>query len=309
MEILRTPEENFADLPDYPFEPHYCELNWQGRKLRMHYLDEGESQAPAILMLHGEPSWSFLYRKMIPIFVAAGFRAIAPDLIGFGRSDKPDCRDAYTYQNHVDWLRSGLDSMTLTAPVHLFCQDWGGLLGLRIAGEEPDRFASIAAANTFLPTGDQPPGKAFLQWREYSQNAPEFNSGGIVAAACSRGVSKAVQAAYDAPFPSDRYKAGARAFPMLVPVTPDDPASEANRNAWRGLLSYQRPFLTCFSDNDPITAGADQIFQAKIPGAHGQPHFTVGNAGHFLQEDAGEELATGLVKWLGSLAAPDSESV
>ena len=298
MEILRTPEARFAALPDYPFEPRYHTLDWQGHSLRMHYVDEGKPENPVVLMLHGEPSWSYLYRQMIPVFVAGGWRAIAPDLIGFGRSDKPAQRAAYSYQNHIDWLRAGLDSMMLDAPVHLFCQDWGGLLGLRIAGEEPDRFASIAVANTFLPTGDTPPGEAFFKWREYSQTSPEFSPGSLIPAACSREVSDPVRRAYDAPFPDESYKAGARAFPMLVPVTPDDPASVANRAAWQGLLSYQRPFLTCFSDSDPITAGADRIFQARIPGAAGQAHFTVKNAGHFLQEDAGQEIAERVSAWL-----------
>ena len=301
MEILRTPEQQFSDLPDYPFTPHYCELDWHGDTLRLHYVDEGETRAPVVLMLHGEPSWSFLYRKMIPVFVAAGWRAIAPDLIGFGRSDKPADRDAYSYQNHIDWLRSALDSLALQAPVHLFCQDWGGLLGLRIAGEEPDRFASIAVANTFLPTGDHAPGEAFLNWREFSQNTPSLNIANIISAACARGIDDQDRAAYDAPYPDESYKAGARAFPILVPITADDPASAANRAAWQGLLAYQRPFLTCFSDSDPITAGADQIFQSKIPGAQGQPHFTVTNAGHFLQEDAGEEIATRVANWLDGL--------
>ena len=298
MDILRTPEARFSDLPDYPFEPHYLESEWQGHDLRMHYVDEGDSRAPMVLMLHGEPSWSFLYRKMIPVFVAAGFRAIAPDLIGFGRSDKPARIESYSYQNHVDWLRATLDSLTLDVKVHLFCQDWGGLLGLRIAGEQPGRFASITVANTFLPTGDHLPSEAFLKWREYSQTIPRFNTGNIISAACTRGLDDRDRAAYDAPYPDESYKAGARAFPMLVPIKPDDPASTANRVAWKGLLTYERPFLTCFSDSDPVTAGADRIFQGQVPGASGQPHFIVENAGHFLQEDAGEEIAGRVAIWL-----------
>lgn len=293
MDILRTPEERFTDLAGYPFAPHYLEVDG----LRIHYVDEGPPGAAPVLMLHGEPSWSYLYRRMIPIVAAAGHRVIAPDLVGFGRSDKPAAREDYTYQHHVDWMRGLLEALDLSA-VTLVAQDWGGLIGLRLAAEHPDRFARIVVANTFLPTGREPVPQAFFRWREYSQTAPDFHPGGIVKGGCRKELAPEVIAAYDAPFPDDRYKAGARQFPMLVPVSPDDPAAEANRAAWEVLRRWDRPFLTAFSDSDPITRGGDLFFQAAVPGAKGQPHTTIAGAGHFLQEDAGEELAQVVVRFL-----------
>jgi haloalkane dehalogenase len=250
-----------------------------------------------VLLLHGEPSWSYLYRKMIPIVVAAGHRAIAPDLVGFGRSDKPMRREDYTYQRHVDWLRHVLLALDLRN-VTIVCQDWGGLLGLRLVADHPERFARVVTANTFLPTGDVPAGKAFLAWREYSQTTPDFRAGGIVRGASVAPLPPEVEAAYDAPFPDDRYKAGARQFPTLVPVTPDDPAAPANRKAWEKLSTWTRPWLTAFSDQDPVTKGGDRIFQERIPGAKGQPHVTIEGGGHFLQEDKGEELARVVVEFM-----------
>lgn len=286
MELLRTPDERFVNLPDYPFAPHYVEVDG----VRIHYVDEGPAKAEPVLMLHGEPSWSYLYRKMIPPIAQAGYRAIAPDLVGFGRSDKPAKREDYTYQRHVDWMRGLIEQLDLRS-ITLVCQDWGGLIGLRLAAEHEERFARIVAANTGLPTGDQPMGKAFLAWQRYSQETPEFHVGGIVKGGCQTELAPEVIAAYDAPFPDDRYKAGARQFPLLVPNSPDDPAAPANRKAWEVLTRWQKPFLTAFSDSDPITRGADQLFQGLIPGAKGQPHTTIVGAGHFLQEDKGPELA------------------
>ena len=293
METLRTPDDRFANLPGYPFAPHYTETDG----LRIHYVDEGPRDAAPVLMLHGEPSWSYLYRKMIPIVVAAGHRAIAPDLVGFGRSDKPVRREDYTYQRHVDWLRHVLVALDLQN-VTIVCQDWGGLLGLRLVADHPERFARVVTANTFLPTGDVPAGKAFLAWKEYSQTTPEFRCGGIVRGACVTQVPPDVEAAYDAPFPDDRYKAGARQFPTLVPVTPDDPAAPANRTAWEKLSTWTKPWLTAFSDQDPVTKGGDAIFQQRIPGTKGQPHTTIMGAGHFLQEDKGEDLARVVVEFM-----------
>jgi haloalkane dehalogenase len=293
METLRTPDERFANLPGYPFAPHYTETDG----LRIHYVDEGPRDAAPVLMLHGEPSWSYLYRKMIPIVVAAGHRAVAPDLVGFGRSDKPVRREDYTYQRHVDWLRHVLTALDLRN-VTLVCQDWGGLLGLRLVADHPERFARVVTANTFLPTGDVPAGKAFLAWKEYSQTTPDFRCGGIVRGACVTQVPSEVEAAYDAPFPDDRYKAGARQFPTLVPVTPDDPAAPANRKAWEKLSTWTKPWLTAFSDQDPVTRGGDKLFQERIPGAKGQPHVTIEGGGHFLQEDKGEELARVVVEFM-----------
>jgi haloalkane dehalogenase len=292
VKILRTPDERFADLPGYPFAPHYVEVpsGIEGvDPLRVHYVDEGDSGAPVVLLLHGEPSWSFLYRKMIPVLTAAGLRAVAPDLIGFGRSDKPDDRAAYTYQRHVDWMRATVDALTLQ-DVTLFGQDWGGLIGLRLVAEDPDRYARVVAANTFLPTGEGKPSEAFLFWQEYSQTTPNFHVGGIVKGACRTDVPPEVVAGYDAPFPSDEYTAGARQFPLLVPTRPDDPASEPNRAAWKVLEQWDKPFLCAFSDSDPVTAGNDRFLLERIPGTNGQPHTTISGAGHFLQEDKGEEL-------------------
>lgn len=290
MEILRTPDERFANLPGYSFAPHYVTINRADTPLRLHYVDEGPSEAAPVLLLHGEPSWSYLYRKMMPIIVAAGHRAVVPDLIGFGRSDKLARREDYSYQFHVDVLTAFIEALDLRG-ITLICQDWGGLLGLRIAAEHPDRFARIVAANTFLPTGDQPPSEAFLRWQHYSQTVEDFHVGGIIKGGCVSELAPEVIAAYNAPFPDDSFKAGARQFPVLVPTRPDDPASAANRQAWAVLRRWEKPFLTAFSDSDPVTRGADRVLQKFIPGAQGQPHVTITQAGHFLQEDKGEELA------------------
>jgi haloalkane dehalogenase len=284
MELLRTPDERFRDLPGYPFVPHYVDVGG----VRMHYVDEGDG--PPVLLLHGEPSWSYLYRKMIPMIAGAGFRAVVPDLVGFGRSDKPVARDAYSYQRHIDWLTAFVTALDLR-DVTLFGQDWGGLLGLRLAAEQAPRFARIVAANTFLPTGDHKPPDAFFAWQQFSQRVPELPIGGIVKQGCYLPLSAEVVAAYDAPFPDERYKAGARQFPMLVPTEPDDPAAPANRAAWEVLKRWDKPFLTAFSDQDPITRGAERALQKLIPGAAGRAHPTVVGAGHFLQEDCGEAVA------------------
>jgi haloalkane dehalogenase len=284
MQILRTPDERFRDLPGYPFEPRYVDVDG----LRMHYVDEGAG-AP-VLLLHGEPSWSYLYRKMIPPIAAAGLRAIAPDLIGFGRSDKPAARSDYSYQRHMDWLTAFVTALDLRDIV-LVCQDWGGLLGLRLAAEHPDRFARIVAANTFLPTGDHRPPDAFFAWQQFSQAVPELPIGQIVKSGCHVAPPPDVVAAYDAPFPDETYKAGPRQFPLLVPTRPDDPASAANRAAWSVLERWDKPFLTAFSDHDPITRGADRNLRKRIPGAAGRDHPTITGGGHFLQEDCGEAFA------------------
>jgi haloalkane dehalogenase len=293
MEILRTSDDRFRQLPGYPFAPRYLDLGG----LRMHYIDEGPPDGAPVLLLHGEPSWSYLYRKMIPLLTAAGHRAVAPDLVGFGRSDKPVRREDYTYQRHVDWTRNVVEQLDLRG-ITLVCQDWGGLIGLRLAAEHEDRFARIVTANTFLPTGDTPSGEAFLAWRKFSQETPEFAVGRIVQGGCVTSLAPEVVAAYDAPFPDDRYKAGARQFPALVPISPDDPASAPNRKAWEVLNRWQKPFLTAFSDSDPITHGADALLQQAIPGAQGQPHTTITGAGHFLQEDKGDELARVVVGFI-----------
>lgn len=298
MKALRTPDERFKNLPGYNFEPHYAEIpDGEGGTLRVHYIDEGPRDAATILLMHGEPTWAYLYRKMIPVLVKAGQRAIAPDLIGFGRSDKPDNREDYTYQRHVDWMTAFIKAIDLRNAT-LVGQDWGGLIGLRLATENPDRFARIVAANTFLPTGDQNPGEAFLRWQQYSQSVPDFDSGRIVGRTCNPNLADDVQAAYNAPFPDDSYKEGARQFPKLVPTTPDDPASPPNRKAWEALTKWDKPFLCAFGDSDPVTKGADRFFLASVPGTKDQPHTTIAGGGHFIQEDRGEELAKVIVDWM-----------
>ena len=299
MDFLRTDDSCFDNLPGYGFSPNYLMVDDdEGGELRVHYLDEGPKDAAPVLLMHGEPSWSFLYRKMIPILVEAGHRVIAPDLIGFGRSDKPwECAD-YTYQRHVDWMGSVVEQLGLEQ-ITLVCQDWGGLIGLRLAAERTERFAAIVAANTMLPTGDHAPAEAFKNWQIYSQQVPEFPAGDIIKRGTTSELSLAVIAAYDAPYPQEKYKAGARQFPLLVPITPDDPAAEKNRAAWKVLSQWQKPFLTAFSDSDPITAGGDKLMQKLIPGTKGQKHTTIVNGGHFLQEDQGEVLAGVVVDFIG----------
>jgi haloalkane dehalogenase len=298
MKLLRTPEAATERLPDYPFDANYLNVgDADDGPVRMHFVDHGPRSGPVMLLLHGEPSWSYLYRKMIPPLAAAGMRCIAPDLIGFGRSDKPTEQSDYTYARHLGWVRSLLDQLELDS-FHFFGQDWGGLLGLRLLAERPERFASACAANTFLPTGLESVSDAFLRWREFSQSVPEFPVGGIIAGATVRPISDEVRAAYDAPFPDESYKAGARKFPLLVPIEPDLEEAQNNQAAWKVLAQYERQFLTLFADGDPITAGAEKVLQANIPGAANQPHKIIRDAGHFIQEDAGEELADELIKWL-----------
>ena len=292
MHVLRTADECFDGLPGWTFEPRYVEI---ADGLRVHYVDEGPPDAPPVLLLHGEPSWSYLYRRMIPVLVAAGLRAIAVDLVGFGRSDKPAERDDYTYQRHVDWTSQAVfDGIGLRGAT-LVGQDWGGLIGLRLVTAAPDRFDAVVAANTFLPTGDRDPGPAFLAWRTFSQETPQFPVGRIVNGGCTTELPDDVVAAYDAPFPDESYKEGARQFPVLVPARPDDPASDANRAAWEVLREWTKPFVCAFSDGDPITRGADRVFRELVPGAADRDHVTIEGAGHFLQEDRGEELAAVVV--------------
>ncbi len=267
MRILRTPDERFTNLKEYPFESHYVEVPvTASAQLRIHYIDEGPKDAETVLLMHGEPSWSYLYRKMIPIISDSGFRVVAPDLVGFGRSDKPADRNDYTYQRHVDWMQGWLDNIDLRR-ITLVCQDWGGLIGLRLVVQNIDRFVRVVVANTGLPTGEHAVTEAFLNWRKYSIEVPDFDVGAIVTTGCRTTLADDAIAAYDAPFPDDTYKEGARIFPSLVPITPDDPASEANRKAWKVLSKFDKPFLTAFSDEDAITKGGESIFQKQVPGA------------------------------------------
>lgn len=291
MRVLRTPDEYFEGLPDFPYGPHYLQVaDGEGGLLRIHYVDEGPRDAGTILMMHGEPSWSFLYRKLIPLFLEGGYRAVAPDLVGFGRSDKPADRSDYTYNRHVGWMKAWLEQVDLQE-ITLVCQDWGGLIGLRLVASQPERFARVVVANTGLPTGDSRISEAFLRWRKYSLENPEFDAGAVVNMGTLADLPDGVLRAYNAPFPDDSYKEGARIFPSLVPLTPDDPAAPANRRTWEVLSSFEKPFLTAFSDGDPITRGGEKIFQKRVPGAQGQPHTIIQGGGHFLQEDRGEELA------------------
>ena len=296
MEILRTPDDRFEGLPDWPYPPQYVSVpSGDGAALRVAYVDAGPTDGEVVLCLHGEPSWSYLYRHMIPVLTAARLRVVAPDLVGFGRSDKPAARGDYSYARHVEWMRAalldglGLQGMTLVG------QDWGGLIGLRLVAEHPDSFARVVTANTSLPTGDRPANEAFMNWQRFSQEVEEFPVGFIVNSGCTTELSDEVRAAYDAPFPDERYKEGARRFPMLVPTRPDDPASLDNRRAWEVLSAWTKPWLCAFSDGDPITGGADKAILERVPGTKGMPHTTITGGGHFLQEDRGPQLAAVVV--------------
>ncbi|MBL9097471.1 MAG: haloalkane dehalogenase [Alphaproteobacteria bacterium] len=290
MKVLRTPDSRFANLPDYPFAPHYREIcDADGTQMRLHYVDEGPRAAPPVLLLHGEPSWSFLYRKMITSLAAKGHRVVAPDLIGFGKSDKPTEQSDYTFERHVKWMSdwlTGLDLKNIT----LFCQDWGGLIGLRLVAAFPERFARVVVGNTGLPVGTGMT-EGFKQWLNFSQSVPELPIGEIVAMGTKKGLSDDVKAAYVAPFPDETYKAGARRFPALVPVTPEHGSVAENKAAWEVLSRFTKPVLTLFSDSDPVTKGGERVFLERVPGTKGQPHTIIKDAGHFLQEDAPDELA------------------
>lgn len=264
----------------------------------MHYVDEGPSDAKPVLLLHGEPSWSYLYRKMVPPLAASGHRVIAPDLIGFGKSDKPISIGDYSYAGHVDWMRQFIEKLDLNK-ITLFCQDWGSLIGLRVAAENQQRFARIALGNGGLPTGDKAPPRVFRIWRAFARWSPWFPIGRIIDYGTVDDLTPEIIAAYDAPFPSRKYKAAARAFPRLVPTTPDDPASDANRKAWEVFKRWEKPFLTTFSNRDRITRPMMKPFQELVPGAQQLEHVTIRGAGHFLQEDKGEELAAVLLTFIG----------
>ena len=293
--ILRTPEAHFADLPDFPWTPRYVRI----AELRVACIDEGPRDAPVVLLMHGEPAWSFLYRKMIPVLLAAGLRVVAPDLVGFGRSDKPARRRDYSYLKHVTWMRAWLEEMDLRN-ITLFCQDWGSLIGLRLAAEMPKRFDRIVLANGGLPTGLEPVPRAFRIWRAFARFSPWFPIGRIVKAGCVHGLTPREVAAYDAPFPSRRYRVAARLFPGFVPTSPDDPERANNERAWAVFERWDKPFLTLFSNRDPITRGGYKVWQKRVPGAQGQPHAITRNAGHFLQEDRGPEVAAAIVVFMES---------
>ena len=334
MKYQRTPDDRFADLDGYPFEPNYTKVpDTESGELRMHYVDEGPGDGEVILCLHGQPTWSYLYRKMIPLFVDRGYRVIAADFIGFGKSDKPTMRSDYTYANHVGWLNAMLSNLDLT-DITLLCQDWGGLIGLRVAAEAPDRFARIVTANTGLPDArgiegeriqqvsdsmrayyeslpvhqsapemgaamrNDKSGMGFLHWVKFCAETPELRVSDVVGFSGGGGLNDAQVRAYDAPFPDDSYMAGARQFPSLVPIMPDNPAIPANRAAWKVFESWEKPFFTAFSDSDPVTSGAHVRFQDSVPGAKNQNHVTIEGAGHFLQEQAPDALSSAVLQFM-----------
>ncbi|HLZ73786.1 haloalkane dehalogenase [Phenylobacterium sp.] len=289
MEILRTPDERFAGLADWPYAPRYATVvDADGTQLRLHYVDEGPRDGAVVLLMHGEPSWAYLYRKIIAALVAKGRRVIAPDLIGFGRSDKPAQRGDYTYERHVAWMSHWLLQMELE-DVTLFCQDWGGLIGLRLVAAFPERFAGVVVANTGLPAGTGL-SEGFKAWLDFSQKVPVLPIGFILNGGCVRDLSEAEIAAYEAPFPDESYKEGARQFPTLVPITPQHASVAENEAAWKVLERFDKPLITAFSDGDAVTRGGEAAFQARVPGAKDQPHVTL-SGGHFLQEDSPAEIA------------------
>ncbi|MBA2389757.1 MAG: haloalkane dehalogenase [Geodermatophilaceae bacterium] len=299
MDILRTPDDRFAALPEFAYEPRYADIaDGEGGRLRMAYVEDGPPDGPAVLLLHGEPTWSFLYRTMMPVIAAAGLRAVAPDLIGFGRSDKPSHITDYSTLRHVDWTRSLVFDHLDLRGVTLVGQDWGGLIGLRLAAEHPDRFAGLVAANAVLPTGDEPMPELWWKFRRAIERAETLDIPRVIQSGCRTQLSPEVRAAYDAPFPDERYKAAARAFPLLVPTTAEDLATVANRAAWAALSTSDTPVLVAFSDCDPITAPVGPALQRTLPGARGREHPIIRGAGHFLQEDAGPELARHVVEFV-----------
>jgi len=290
MELLRTPDSAFEGLEDFPFAPHYTNITTaDGSVMRLHHLDEGPRDGAPILLMHGEPSWCYLYRKMIPALVAMGYRCLAPDLAGFGRSDKPAAASDYSYESHVAWMSAWLTQNDFKG-LTLFCQDWGGLIGLRLATAFPDRFDRLVISNTGLPTGEgSSPG--FDQWLAFSQSVPVFPVGDIVAMGTAKGLSDGAKAAYNAPFPEEHFKVCARLFPTLVPITPQHPSVPENKAAWEVLKSFRKPVLTLFGDSDPVSRGGEKRFITNIPGAQGQDHTIIEKGGHFIQEDQPEVLA------------------
>lgn len=299
MRTLRTPADRFDGLPEFGYPPRYASVpDGDGDELRMAWVEDGPADGAVVLCLHGEPTWSFLYRKMIPVLAAAGLRVVCPDLVGFGRSDKPVSRDEHTYARHVEWVRSLAFDVLDLRRVTLVGQDWGGLIGLRLAAEHPSRFARLVAANTGLPTGEHGMPEVWHRFREAIQSAPRLDVGRFVQAGCRTELPLEVLAGYDAPFPDDSFTAAARAMPGLVPTTVDDPASPANRSAWQALGRLPIPALVAFSDGDPITGSMGPILRRHLPGAQAREHPTVAGAGHFLQEDAGETLAEHIVEFV-----------
>jgi haloalkane dehalogenase len=301
METLRTPDERFADLPGFAHPPSYAEVpsDPDGGTLRMAYVDTGPADGPVALLLHGEPSWSFLYRHVMDVLVGAGVRCVAPDLVGFGRSDKPTRVEDHSYARHVEWVRALAFDVLDLRRVTLLGQDWGGLLGLRLVAEHSDRFDRVVASNTGLPTGDHGMPAVWWRFRRAVEHAEVLDVGRLVASGCVRPMDDRVRAAYDAPYPDEAFKAGPRAMPLIVPTAPDDPATEANRAAWATLCALDLPFLVAFSDSDPITAAMGPLLQRAMRGAQGLEHPVIAGAGHFLQEDAGQALGEVVAGFMG----------
>ncbi|AXT40614.1 alpha/beta fold hydrolase [Alteromonas sp. BL110] len=298
MQVRKTPESAFDNINDFPYPPKFAEVtDTISSEIAMAYYQCGPQDGHTILLMHGEPTWAYLYRKMMPLLADAGFNVIAPDLIGFGRSDKPVRKEDYTYARHVIWTKDWF-TQVVKGPVTLFCQDWGGLIGLRLVADMPERFSGVMVSNTGLPTGDHTPSDTFIKWRRFSQDVPVFPTSSIIQNAATTELNQATLAAYDAPFPDESYKAGARMFPLLVPTISDNAEAQANRDAWEKLKHYKKPFVTAFGDSDPITKGGDKIFQKLVPGCKGMPHTVVKNGGHFIQEDKGEELANLLIQFI-----------
>ena len=295
MPIIRTPDERFDNLPGFPYQPHYTSVNG----VRIHYVDEGAGEV--ILCLHGEPSWSYLYRKMIPI-LSRQQRVLAMDFVGFGRSDKYTERGEYSFDMHHDTIVGFINALGL-AEITLVVQDWGGLIGLTVASEMPERFARLVIMNTGLPTGDQPMGKAFMRWREFAASQTDMPVSTVIynGVAQKERLTPDILAAYDSPFPDATYKAGAMVFPLLVPLQPGDAGAAEMRQARQALSSWEKPALVMFSDKDPITRGGDAFFRALIPTAKDQPEIEISDAGHFLQEDKGEEIALHIVDFMSRM--------
>jgi len=317
MAVVRTPDERFSALPDFPFEARYVDVVSEGlAPLRMHYVDTGPEHGPIVLLLHGQPTWSYLYRKVLPVLAAAGLRAIAPDNIGYGRSDKLTQRTDYTFAGHLDWTHSlvtGLDLRNVT----LVVQDWGGPIGLSTLARDPDRFARVVATNTILDTCD-PALEGKLTWAHhglggsrvvleeglldylaFSQRTPDFAASFLLNAVCGP-LEEEILAAYDAPFPDETYKAGMRQHAALIPLTRNDPGAIIGRQTMAVLEEWDRPFLTAYSDGDPATRGWDAVFQERVPGAKGQAHTTILGAGHFIQEQKGEELGRVIAEFVAT---------
>ena len=287
VEILKNDPSDFEGLKEWEYKENFYTLKTEYGDMNIHYIDEGSSSENTVLLLHGEPDWGYIYRKFIDPLVAAGVRVVVPDLPGFGKSDKLSERSSYTYEKYVNWMETWMKDLELNN-ITLFGQDWGGLIGLRLVAENEDMFKNVVISNTALPTGDISAGKAFEDWKNYAQTVENFHAGGIIKGGTVKGIDQYVIDAYNAPFPDDSYKEAARQFPMLVPVTPDNPSSQKNREAWEVLKNWNKPFLCVFSEQDQIFNGVDKAFTKLIPGCQNQPHKTI-QGGHFIQEDNPEE--------------------